>query len=140
MAAMSIPPHEPPEPLPHELPGAQQPSRAPFPQPLQQDETIWALLAQLSGLVGLGVIGPLIIMLVAGPQRPFAKAAATEALNFHLTVLFAVIVSVVLVLVIIGIFLLLAVSIAALIYSILAAIAVGRGETYRYPLTIRLVS
>jgi uncharacterized Tic20 family protein len=111
-----------------------------FPQPLQQDETIWALLAQLSGLVGLGLIGPLIVMLVAGPQRPFAKAAATEALNFHITVLIAVVVSIILVLVVVGIFMLIAVSVAALIYSILAAIAVGRGETYRYPLTLRLVN
>jgi hypothetical protein len=139
MTLMSTPPSEPSEP-PYGQPTGAAPSQTPFPSPLQQDETVWALLAQLSGIVGLGVIGPLIIMLVAGPQRPFARAAATEALNFHLTVLFAAIVSGILVLVIVGIFMLLALSITALIYSILAAIAVGRGNTYRYPLTIRLVT
>ena len=111
----------------------------PFPAPIQQDETVWALLAQLSGLVGFGLIGPLIIMLVAGDQRPFQKAAATEALNFHLTVLFALIASFVLIIVVIGIFLLLAVGIGALVFSIIAAVAVSRAETYRYPLTIRLI-
>jgi uncharacterized Tic20 family protein len=112
----------------------------PFPPPAQQDETVWALLAQLSGLVGFGLIGPLIIMLVGGDQRPFQKAAAMEALNFHLTVLFAFIVCFILVFVVVGIFLMLALGVAALVFSILAAVATSRGETYRYPLTIRLVS
>jgi uncharacterized Tic20 family protein len=112
----------------------------PFPTALQQDETVWALVAQLSGVVGFGVIGPLIVMLVAGDQRPFAKAAAIEALNFHLTVLFGAIVSVILVIVLIGIFLLIALMVIALVFSILAAVAVSKGETYRYPLTIRLIT
>lgn len=101
---------------------------------------MWALLAQLSGLVGFGLIGPLIIMLVGGDQRPFQKAAAMEALNFHLTVLFAFIVCFILVFVVIGIFLMLALGVAALVFSILAAVATSRGETYRYPLTLRLVT
>ena len=107
---------------------------------MQQDETVWALLAQLSGLVGFGLIGPAIVMLVAGDQRPYQKAAAMEALNFHLTVLFAFIVCFILVFVVIGIFLMLALGVAALVFSILAAVATSRGETYRYPLTIRLVT
>ena len=34
----------------------------------------------------------------------------------------------------------LAITIAALIYSILAAVAASRTETFRYPLTLRLVT
>ena len=112
----------------------------PFPAPAQQDETVWALLAQLSGLVGFGLVGPAIIMAVAGDQRPFQRAAAMEALNFHLTVLFAAIVCFILVFVAIGILLMLALGIAALVLSIVAAVATSRGETYRYPLTLRLVT
>ena len=51
------------------------PDLPPFPPPVQQDETIWALFAQLSGLVGLGLIGPLIIMLVGADQRPVREGA-----------------------------------------------------------------
>src|SRR5215203_3743599 len=99
----------------------------PFPPPLQQDETVWALLAQHSGLVGFGLIGPLIIMLVAGDQRPYQRSAAMEALNFHLTVLFAAIACFILIFLVIGIFLMLALGITALVLSILAAVATSRG-------------
>ena len=101
---------------------------------------MWAVFAQVSGLVGLGLIGPLVIMLVCADQRPFARAHATEALNFHITVLFGVLISLVLVFVCIGIFTMIAIGVAALVYSILAAVAASKGETFRYPLTLRLVT
>ena len=101
---------------------------------------MWAVFAQVSGLVGLGLIGPLIILLVCADQRPFAKAHATEALNFHITVLFGVLISIPLVFVCVGVFTMMAIVIAALVYSILAAIAASRTETFRYPLTLRLVT
>lgn len=102
---------------------------------------MWAVFAQVSGLVGLGLIGPLVIMLVCADRRPFAKAHATEALNFHITVLFGVLISLVLVLVFfLGIFTMIAIGIAALVYSILAAVAASKSETFRYPLTLRLVT
>ncbi len=117
------------------------PDLSPFPPPLQPDETMWAIFAQVSGLVGLGLLGPLVIMLVCADQRPFAKAHATEALNFHITVFFGVLISLALVFVFfLGVLTMMAIGIAALIYSILAAIAASRSETFRYPLTLRLVT
>ncbi|MFZ0323757.1 MAG: DUF4870 domain-containing protein [Actinomycetes bacterium] len=110
----------------------------PLPAPLQQDETMWAVLAHLSLFV-LSLIGPLVIILIAGQQRPFARANAVEALNFHLTLLFAFIVCVVLMFVLIGFVLAAALGVAAAVLAILAAVAAGRGEGYRYPLTLRLV-
>ncbi len=102
---------------------------------------MWSIFAHVSGIVGLGLIGPLVIMLVCGDQRPFAKAHATEALNFHITVLIGVVISFVLVFVFfIGVITMLAIGIAALIYSILGAMAASRTETFRYPLTLRLVT
>jgi uncharacterized Tic20 family protein len=113
----------------------------PFPPPMQQDETMWAIFAHVSGLVGLGLLGPLVIMLVCADQRPFARAHATEALNFHITVFFGVLISLALVFVFfLGVLTMMAIGIAALIYSILAAIAASRSETFRYPLTLRLVT
>lgn len=118
-----------------------QPELPAFPPPVQQDESMWAIFAHVSGIVGLGLIGPLVIMLVCADQRPFARAHATEALNFHITVLIGMLISFVLVFAFfIGIVTLLAIGIAALIYSILGAVAASRTQTFRYPLTLRLVT
>lgn len=114
------------------------PTVAGFPPARQSDETMWALLAHLSFFV-ISLIGPLIIMLVCGEDRPFARAHAVEALNFHITVLIGVVISVILIFVIIGIFTLLACLIAGAIFAILATIKAGQGEGYRYPVNWRLV-
>lgn len=139
----SPPPPPPPPPAGGYPPPAASPLATPtvpgFPPARQSDETVWAILAHLSIFV-LALIGPLIIMLVAGQERPFARAHAVEALNFHITVFIAEIVSVVLMLVIIGFFTFFAIAIAAIVFAILATIQAGQGEGYRYPLTLRLVS
>ncbi len=103
------------------------------------DQTAWAIVAHLSIFV-LALIGPLIIYLVAGEQRPFAKRHATEALNFHITLAIASIVLGVLFFLIIPILLLIAMWLAALVFAVLAAVKAGNGQDYRYPLTLRLVS
>lgn len=150
-AASAPPPAAPPPSAPPPN-YAQQPVRpAPtvpgFPPPRESDETTWAMLAQLSIFV-LGLIGPLLIMLIGGQQRPFARAHAVEALNFHLTLLFAFIGGFILFLVgfvfwpllIVVTLAWIAISIAAIVFAILAAIKAASGEGYRYPWTLRLVS
>jgi uncharacterized protein len=107
--------------------------------PITSDDTTWALLAHLSFFV-LGVVGPLIIYLVKKDTSPFVRQHAAEALNFHITITLAVFVSALLILVLIGVVLLLAVLVAGAVLAVLAAIAANRGESYRYPFTLRLVS
>ena len=87
----------------------------------------------------LGIIGPIIIMLTKGKESPFVRDQAVEALNFHITVFIGYIVSIVLIFVIIGIFTLLAVAIAGIVFAIMGAMAAYRGERYRYPVNIRFV-
>lgn len=142
-AASYAPPPAPAPPAPGQVPpppatNLPTPTVAGFPAARQSDETMWAVLAQLSFFV-LSLIGPLIIMLVAGEDRPYARAHAVEALNFHITVLIAVLISFVLIFVIIGIFTLIACLVAGAIFSILAAIKASQGEGYRYPINWRLV-
>ncbi|MFP5219376.1 MAG: DUF4870 domain-containing protein [Actinomycetes bacterium] len=123
----------------------QQPWGPPAPQgwgpagPASGDETTWALLAHLSYFV-LGLIGPLVIYLVKKDTSPFVRQHAAEALNFHITLTIAVFVSVFLMVVLIGFLLLPLVLIAGAVYAVLAAIAANKGQPYRYPLTLRLVS
>jgi uncharacterized Tic20 family protein len=109
------------------------------PGPVASDDTTWALLAHLSFFV-LGIIGPLVIYLVKKDSSPFVRQHAAEALNFHITVTIGAMISAVLIIVLIGILTLVAVLIAGAVFSVLAAIAANRGEPYRYPLNLRLVS
>jgi len=98
-----------------------------------------AVLAQVLGIL-TGFLGPLIVYLVNGDKDPFVRHHAAEALNFHLTVLIAEIVSVVLMIVLIGFLTFFIVWVAAIVLGIQAAIAANRGEWYRYPISIRMVS
>jgi uncharacterized protein len=88
----------------------------------------------------LGLIAPLVIFLVKKDTSPYVRHHAAEALNFHITVTLACIVSGILVLLLVGILLLLVVVIAASVLAVIAAIRANRGEMYRYPLTLRLVT
>ena len=75
----------------------------------------------------------------------FEKRHATESMNFQLTVLIFTVVAVVFSIGTFGLGLLIvvpasiAVSIAALIFMILGAVAASEGREFRYPLSIRFV-
>jgi len=103
------------------------------------DPKSMAVLAEVLGLL-TGWIGPLIIYLVNGDKDPFVKHHSSEALNFHLTVLIAYLVSFVLMFVLIGFVLVFVVLVLSFVFSIQAAMAANRGEWYRYPVSIRMVS
>ena len=111
--------------------------------PPSQEERTWGMLAHLSALVQfLGVpsiVGPLVVWLVKKDTMPFVNDQGKEALNFQITVLIAAIISAALICVVVGIFMLIAVGLYALIFSIIAAVKANEGVAYRYPLTIRLV-
>jgi uncharacterized Tic20 family protein len=112
------------------------PGTGPAAGPPPGDDVLWAVLAHLSYFV-LSLIGPLLIYLLVGDQRPFAKRQAAEALNFHITVLIASVVSGLLILVLVGIVLLPLVLIAGAVLSIIATVKASHHEDYRYPLTWR---
>jgi uncharacterized Tic20 family protein len=115
------------------------PPQYPPAYPPQEDVTL-SVLCHLSLFV-LGLVGPLVVYLIAkdDPAKPMTRWHAAEALNFHLSLLIYAIVSAVLVLVLIGIVLLLVLGLASVVLAIVAAVAAGRREPYRYPLTIRFV-
>lgn len=108
------------------------------------EERTWAMLAHLSAfstfVVPFGsILGPLLVWLIKKDTMPFAADQAKEALNFNITVLIAVVASLILFLVIVGIPLLIVVSVAWLVLTIVAAVQANSGIAYRYPLTLRLV-
>ena len=109
-----------------------------------QDERTWGMLAHLSALVcailALAFIGPLVIMLTQGQKSAYVRRQAVEALNFQITTYIAAFVSFLLIFVLIGFILLPIVGIGWLVLTIMASIAANRGEDYRYPVNLRLVT
>ncbi len=104
-----------------------------------QDDRNFAMLAHLLGIF-TGFLGPLIIWLIKKDDSAFAGQEAREALNFQITLLIGYMVAGILIVILIGIPLLFALHIVNIIFSIIAAIASSKGESYRYPFAIRLVS
>lgn len=108
------------------------------------EEKQWGMFAHLAALAGIviplgNLLGPLIVWLVKKDTMPFVADQGKEALNFNITVFIAAFASGILTLVLIGFLLLIVVGIAWLVLTILAALAANKGETYRYPFTLRLV-
>jgi uncharacterized Tic20 family protein len=108
------------------------------------EEKQWALFAHLSALIGFiipfgSIIGPLIIWQIKKNEMPFVDDQGKEALNFQITMAIAVLVCFVLMIVLIGFLLIWIVGLLDLIFIIVAALAANNGQTYRYPITLRLV-
>ena len=134
------PPAAAPPPPPPPLPPAPESS----PGTPSAEARQWALFAHLSALAGLiipfgNIIGPLIIWQVKKAEFPFVDDQGKEALNFNITAAIAFLVAMALMIVLIGVLLMPAVVVAWLIFTILAAIKANNGETYRYPVTLRLI-
>lgn len=103
-------------------------------------------LLALSGAIGIpfgNVLGPLIIWLVKKQDMSFVDDQGKESLNFQITVIIAGFVFGVLSLIpIVGcltIFVLLGIIIAALVFTIIAAVKANNGEYYRYPFSLRII-
>lgn len=118
---------------------------APMGQPMGQpaasanNSAQMAMLTQVLGIF-TGFLGPLIMYVVYGEKDPFVKHHAAEALNFQITLFIGYVVSVVLMFILIGFITFFVVWIGGLVFCVMAAIAANKGEWYRYPINIRLIS
>ena len=108
------------------------------PQEVSQNAKNMALLCHLLGFFTC-FIGPLIVWLIKKDDDPYIDQQGKEALNFQITVTIACIVGSLLSVVCIGFFILAAVGILDIIFVIMACVASGKGEAYRYPVSIRLI-
>ncbi len=118
-----------------------------------REDLRWAAAAHLSVLVGLvgipGLLGPLVLWLIKKGESDFFDAQAKEALNFSLSLSIYIVALVALIVIVsindsvAGIVLfslaLAALLIAGLILPIVAGVRAANGDSYRYPLTLRLV-
>lgn len=110
----------------------------PVAQGTSNDDRNLAMLAHLLGIVS-GFVGALIIWLIKKDQSAFIDEQGKEALNFQITVMIGFVGAWVLMFVLIGALLIPVLLLANLIFCILAAVAVSKGEHYKYPFAIRLL-
>ena len=108
---------------------------------VQAEDKTLALITHLSGIIA-GFIVPLIIWLINKDKadKGWLNEQAKEALNFQITVLLAWIVAFVLSFVLIGFLLYPVILIGNIVFCILAGMKANNGESYRYPVSIRLVN
>jgi uncharacterized Tic20 family protein len=124
------------QPASAEQPEAAQESQAP--EEVSKDARMWAMLCHLLAIF-TSFIAPLIIWLIKKEEDPFIDNQGKEALNFQITVAIASIVSGFLVAFCIGVPMLIAVSVADLVFCIIATVKANSGVAYRYPVSIRFI-
>jgi len=117
---------------------------APGAAPTENDRT-WGMLAHLAALGGLiapvvgNVVGPLLVWHSKRDQSPFVAEHALESLNFNISVSIGALACFVLMLVFIGFLLGIALFVAWLSLTLIAAIKASEGASYHYPFALRLV-
>lgn len=153
LAAMETPPPSPnPEPTPQ--PSTPEPPATPPPAPqppaaggiTEQQWLVFLHLSAFGGIVipSLGhIIGPLVIWLVKKAESPAIDAAGRDVLNYQISwtiwMFAAIVIAAVGSCIIVPIVVPFALAIAWLIFVIKGALAASRGETFKYPLTIKLL-
>jgi uncharacterized protein len=104
-----------------------------------KDDRTMAMLAHILGIF-TGFIGALIIWMIKKEDSPFVANNAKEALNFQITVMIGYVISFIAMFFLIGFVIWLVVWVCSLIFSIMGGMAASKGESYRYPVCIRLIN
>jgi uncharacterized protein len=107
--------------------------------PSNDDKNI-ATVTHLAGTV-FSFIPALIVWILKKDDSVFIADQSKEALNFQITVAIAMFIcGSILSWVLIGIMLIPMIWLANIVFCIIAAISTSKGETYRYPLCLRLIN
>lgn len=110
------------------------------PVPPAGEEKTMAMLAHILAIVpGVGILAPLVIYLIKRNEGSFVEFHARESLNFQLTMIFAYIISAILILVLVGLFMLWVLPVVNIVLVIIATLRASEGRWYRYPFCIRIV-
>ena len=109
----------------------------------ESDEKTMGMLSHILGAVTC-FVGPLIIWMIKKDESPFVNDQGKEALNFQITVVIAYVVSIIMgfipVVQCVAFVFYPAVWVASLVFSILGGLEANKGNAYRYPFALRLIS
>lgn len=129
----------PPPPTPEQPAGQPAGGQPVAAQPLSDgDARLWVTLAH-AGTIVFGFVPALIVWLIGKDRSKFVADEAKEALNFAIFLTIIYVVGWILSVILIGFLLLLAGFVISLIFCIQGAMAANKGQTYRYPMSLRLV-
>ena len=106
--------------------------------PSNDDKNI-ATITHLGGTVFSFVPG-LLVWVLKKDENAYLAEQAKEALNFQISVLIAYFIAGILVWLLVGILLIPIIWLLNVVFCIIAAISTSKGETYRYPLCLRLIN
>jgi len=120
------------------------PTPAPLPPQRDANERQWIVATHLSALIGLvvpfgNIIAPLIIWLIKKQEYPGLDAVGRSVLNFQISWMIYAFIAGLTIWVCIGAVLLPAVAIAWLVFLLIGAVKASNGETYKFPLTIKML-
>ncbi|MCA5923634.1 DUF4870 domain-containing protein [Curtobacterium oceanosedimentum] len=119
--------------------GPQYPGGYTPPQQMRpEDQRLWATLTHIGGIF-FNFVAPLVAYLVLRDRGNFIREHTRVALNFHITMGIAYVVSGLLTVVLIGALLIPLIAVLTLVFGIMAAIAANQGQFYRYPLSIEFI-
>lgn len=106
--------------------------------PSNDDKNI-ATVTHLGGTV-FSFIPGLLVWILKKDDSAYIADQAKEALNFQITVLIAQFIAGVLAIILIGFLFMGIIWILNIVFCIIAAISTSKGETYRYPFSLRLIN
>ena len=126
-------------------PGAVPPVPAPLdPARMERETRQWAFFLHLSVLAGFvvpiaGFVAPIVIWQLKKDDLPGIDAHGKNVVNWLISKLIYVVVSVVLLLAVIGFVLLPVVLVLGIVFPIMGAVKANNGEVWKYPLAIRFL-
>ncbi len=108
---------------------------------LSESERNWAMLCHLSAFAGYffpfgGIIGPLICWLTRKDESQWVDQNGKQSMNFQLSILLYMVLSIPLIIIIIGIPILIFLGFLEVICIIIASVKASKGEEFKYPVTI----
>jgi uncharacterized Tic20 family protein len=106
--------------------------------PSNDDKNI-ATITHIGGTV-FSFVPALIVWILKKDENPYIEDQAKEALNFQITMVLAYMLAGVLSWILIGLIFFPVIWVLNIVFCIIAAISTSKGETYRYPLCLRLIN
>lgn len=114
-------------------------SPTPSPEPgLSPDDKNWAVVAHASAFFAPFLV-PLFIYFTKAKESSWVRSQTVEVLNFHITVVVLYAISGVASCFLIGLVLLPLVYLGSIALALVGIMKAYKGESYQYPLTIRII-
>jgi len=110
-----------------------------------EEQRTWGMLAHLSALAGFiipfeHIVGPLIVWLMKREGWPFVAENGKESLNFQISMTIYMVAATILSLLLIGLPFLLVLPLLDLVGIVIAAVRANKGQTFRYPASIKFLT